>query len=138
VTPEPTPARPADALRGALRDGLITALKSRDSDALAALRTAIAAIDNAEAVRIPDAQPSAMQPPAMQPPAMSTHVAGASSGAGSTEAARRQLSSSEVHDILRDQIADHAREADRYDTLGQADAAHRLRGQARALEAYLR
>ena len=132
MTLESESSRPADALRATLRDSLITALKSRDSDALAALRTAIAAIDNAEAVRIPDAQP-----PAMQPPAMSTHVAGASSGAGSTEAARRQLSSSEVHDILRDQIADHAREADRYDTLGQADAAHRLRGQARALEAYL-
>ena len=127
MTLESESSRPADALRATLRDGLITALKSRDSDALAALRTAIAAIDNAEAVRIPDAQP----------PAMSTHVAGASSGAGSTEATRRQLSGSEVHDILRDQIADHAREADRYDTLGQADAAHRLRRQARALEAYL-
>jgi hypothetical protein len=103
-------------------------MKARDADALAALRTAIAAIDNAEAVAVPSTRA----------PVTSSHVAGARSGAGSTEAARQRLGSDESRDILRGQIAEHAREADRYDTLGQADAAERLRRQARTLEAYLR
>jgi hypothetical protein len=129
VTSEPAPgqAAAAEALRAALRHGLTTALKARDSDAMAALRTAIAAIDNAQAV------PAA----GLTPPAASAHVAGARSGVGSTEAARRQLSNSELRDILLDEITEHAREADRYDALGQAGAAQRLRRQARTLEAYL-
>jgi hypothetical protein len=129
VTPEPASgqAAGAQALRAALRAGLITALKARDADALAALRTAIAAIDNAQAVPAPGTKPSAT----------SAHVAGARSGPGSTEAARQQLSLSELRQILLGQIADHTREADRYDALGQADAAERLRRQARTLAAYL-
>ena len=117
----------AQALRAALRLGLTAALKARDRDALAALRTAIAAIDNAEAVPAPDAAL----------PATSAHIAGARSGLGSSEAARRELSASELRDILRGQIAEHISEAGRYDTLGQADAAERLRRQAHALTAYL-
>jgi uncharacterized protein len=38
---------------------------------------------------------------------------------------------------VRDQVTEYAREADRYDTLGQADAAGRLRRQAGMLAAYL-
>jgi len=117
----------AQALRAALRLGLTTAMKSRDRDALAAFRTAIAAIDNAEAVPAPDTAP----------PATSAHFAGASSGLGAAEAARRELSASELHGIVRDQISERTREADRYDALGQADAAGRLRRQAAALAAYL-
>lgn len=129
MTSEPAAgqAAGAEALRAALRHGLTTALKARDTDALAVLRTAIAAIDNAQAVPAPGPNP----------PATSTHVAGARSGAGSTEAARRQLGSSELRDILRGQITEHAREADRYDALGQAEAAERLRRQARTLAAYV-
>lgn len=128
MTPEPAPGQAdAQALRTALRHGLITALKARDTDALAALRTAIAAIDNAQAV-------SASAP---APAVASAHVAGACSGPGSTEAARRQLGRGELSDILRAQVAEHTREADRYDALGQAEAAERLRRQARTLTAYL-
>jgi uncharacterized protein YqeY len=135
VTSEPAPgqATAAEALRAALRHGLTTALKARDTDAMAALRTAIAAIDNAQAVPAAALNPLA----ALNPPAASAHVAAARRGVGSTEAARRQLSGSELRDILRDQIAEHDREADRYDALGQADAAQRLRRQARTLRAYL-
>ena len=117
----------AAVLRAALRQGLTTAMKARDSDARSALRTAIAAIDNAEAVAAPSTEA----------PVTSAHVAGTRSGAGSTEAARKQLGGNEVRDILRGQVAEHASEADRYDALGQADAAERLRRQARTLEAYL-
>ncbi|HXT91835.1 MAG TPA: hypothetical protein VN714_21585 [Trebonia sp.] len=121
------PADGAEALRTALRLGLTTAMKSRDRDALAALRTAIAAIDNAEAVPAPDAAPAAT----------SAHIAGARSGLGAAEAARRELSASELQDILRGQISEHTSEADRYDALGQADSAARLRRQADSLAPYL-
>ena len=130
MTPEPA-AGHADAakeLRAALRHGLTTALKARDTDALAALRTAIAAIDNAEAVPVPDTSA----------PTTNAHIAGSHSGLGAAEAARQQLSASELRDILAGQIAEHTREADRYDALGQADAAERLRRQAHTLTAYLR
>jgi uncharacterized protein len=110
-----------------MRRGLTSALKARDADALTALRTALAAIDNAQAV--PAAEPDMT--------AGSAHIAGAGSGPGSTEAARRRLGGGELRDILRDQIAEYAREADRYDALGRADAAERLRRQARALTGYV-
>jgi uncharacterized protein len=130
VTPEivPGPADDARALRAALRQGLTAALKARDPDALAALRTAIAAIDNAEAVPVPGRR---------LPPATSAHIAGARSGPGSTEAARQRLEAGELRDILRGQVAEYTSEADRYDALGQADAAQRLRRRARVLTACL-
>ena len=129
MTHEPASGRADDAqaLPAALRQDLTAALKARDTDAVAALRTAIAAIDNAQAV--PASSPS--------PAADSTHVAGTRSGAGSPEAPRRQLGSGELRDILRAQITEHTREADRYAALGQADAAERLRRQARTLMAHL-
>ena len=64
-------------------------------------------------------------------------IAGAHTGVGSTEAMRRQLDGSQLRDILRDQIVERTREADRYDALGQAEAAQRLRRQAAVLVAYL-
>ena len=129
MTPEPAPdqALSAHTLRAALRQGLTAALKARDTEALAALRTAIAAIDNAEAVPAAD----------MQAPLTSADIAGASSGVGSTEAIRQSLSVGQLRDIVSEQIAECAREADRYDALGQPDAAHRLRHRARILAAHL-
>jgi uncharacterized protein len=130
MTPEPPSARAtsAEALRAALRRGLTAALKARQPDAVAALRTAIAAIDNAEAVAAPDTSA----------PATSARIAGAHSGVGSAEAPRRRLDSGRVRSILRDQITEHTREADRYDALGRTDVARRLRDQARLLAQYLR
>ena len=117
----------AHALRAALRQGLTTAMKARDAEAMAALRIAIAAIDNAEAVEVSDTRP----------PATSAHVAGATRGAGSAEAARRRLDSAAVRGILRDQVDEQTREAGRRDELGQADAARRLRRRAEVIAAYL-
>jgi uncharacterized protein len=53
------------------------------------------------------------------------------------EAARRELSGGDIRAILHDQIAGYRHEADGYAALGQADAARRLRNQARLLAAYL-
>jgi hypothetical protein len=117
----------AQALRATLHNDLTTAVKARDTHAKAALRTAIAAIDNAEA----------LPAPGTNPPTISADIAGAGSGPGSTEAARRHLGASEVRKILRGLITEFTLEADRYDSLGQASAAEQLLRQARVLEAYL-
>jgi uncharacterized protein len=122
-----TEPAPDQALPAALRDGLTRALKARETEALSALRTAIAAIENAEAIATTDTQR----------PVTSADIAGASSGVGSTEAVRRSLSTGQLRDILAGQITEYAREADRYDALGQSDAAHRLRDRARILSAYV-
>jgi hypothetical protein len=120
-------ARERQALRAALRQGLTTAMKARDTEALAALRTAIAAIDNAEAIATTDTRL----------PVTSADIAGASSGVGSTEAVRQSLSSGQLRDIVREQITEYTHEADRYDALGEPDAARRLRHRARILAAHL-
>jgi hypothetical protein len=109
-----------------MRRDLTAALKAREPDAVAALRTAIAAIDNAEAVAAPDTSPAGA----------GGRIAGARDGVGSTEATRRTLGVDQVRAILRDQIDEATREADRYDALGQDGAAQRLRRQARVLAAY--
>ena len=127
------PAEPARdngprALRAAMRRDLVSAIKTRQPDAVAALRAAIAAIDNAEAVPAPEASRAAT----------SGHIVGARAGLGAAEAARRDLSDSDQRAILRDKITGYTAEADRYEALGQPDAAARLRTQARLLSAYLR
>jgi hypothetical protein len=103
-------------------------MKAREPDAVAALRTAIAAIDNAEAVPAPETSQATT----------SAHFAGARAGVGAGEADRLDLDDSQQRTILREQIAGYTIEADRYEALGQQDAAARLRGQARVLTAYLR
>lgn len=122
-----TPDTGPQALRDTLRRDLTRAMKAREPDAVSALRTAIAAIDNAEAVPAPDETLATT----------SGHIAGARAGIGAAEAARRNLSPSEQQAILRDQVSAYNAEADRYASLGQQDAATRLRTQARLLSAYL-
>ena len=114
-------------LRAILRRDLTAAMKCRDADAVTALRTAIAAIDNAQAVAAPEAAP----------PATSAHIAGARAGLGAAEAARPELTASELEAILRGQLAEYTREADGYAAHGQDAAAQRLRNQASLLSRYL-
>lgn len=116
-----------EEIRETLRKDLTAAMKARDSDVVAALRTAIAAVDNAQAVE------AAHRPET----ATSEHFAGAHVGLGVTEAERRHLDIDEIRDILRTQINERTAEADRYDALGQADAAARLRREADALRPYV-
>jgi hypothetical protein len=117
----------AETLRATLRRDLTAAMKARDTDAVAALRTAIAAIDNAEAVAAPEAAPAAT----------SAHIAGARAGLGAAEAARRQLTGDELRAMLHGLIAEYTGDADRYAAHGQDAAAQRLRNQASLLSRYL-
>ncbi len=114
-------------MRDRLRHDLTLALKARDSVAVAALRSAIAAIDNAEAVDADGVRPSTT----------SEHIAGATEGVGSSEVARRELGVSEVREILRTQVEERSLAAAEYEKLGREDAAARLRREASLLGAYL-
>jgi hypothetical protein len=116
-----------EALKGALRRDLTTALKERDRGTAAALRTALAALDNAEAVAAPTNGQAAAGP----------HIAGAGSGVGSTEAERRAVTGGQAREILQGLIAEQEGEARRYDALGQGTAAQRLRAQAGVLRKHL-
>lgn len=118
-----------DRLRARIRADLTAAMKSRDKIAVAAVRTALAAFDNAEAIPVP--------PPADGPPVTSEYVAGTGVGLGSTEAARRVLTLDDLHAVLRAQIDERTAEADTYRAHGQAEAADRLGREADVLRAYL-
>jgi uncharacterized protein YqeY len=124
---EARPMENAQVLRSRLRTDLTVAMKARQPEAVSALRTAIAAIDNAEAVAAPERQATAV----------GEHVAGAGVGVGSTEAVRRFLSTDELRALLQHQVTDRVAEADRYDAYGQSEAADRLRREAEVLGKYL-
>lgn len=126
----PSGHSPAQELRALLRTGLVAAMKARRPEAVSALRTAIAAIENAEAVDAPAG-------PADPAAAGSEHVAGARLGVGSTEAPRRVLSAEDLRDLLRAQVAERRTEAERCAAHGRHDAAGRLRAEADVLTAYL-
>ncbi|MGH3152986.1 MAG: hypothetical protein ACRDOB_19980 [Streptosporangiaceae bacterium] len=114
----------ADTTRQRLQLALRQALKARDPVATSALRSALAAIDNASAV------------PAGPPPgagAGSVHVAGAVSGLGASEAERRVLDAAEAEQIVRAEIAERRAAAQDYEARGHPDRAARLRREASIL-----
>jgi hypothetical protein len=110
-----------------LRADLVAALKAPQPEVVAALRTALAAFDNAEAVDVSRSTGAVA----------SGRIAGAQIGAGSTEAERRVLTIGEVRALLNGQIEDRIAAADLYDAKGQHGAAGRLRREADALSKYL-
>lgn len=121
----------ADDLPARLRAALAVALAARDLTSVAALRTALAAIANAEAV---PAGPSAARSPA-EPPAGNhgQHFAGSVGGLAGAEAERRQLTAAQVRQIVAAEITDREAAAAQYDEIGRADRARRLRLEAQAL-----
>lgn len=113
-------------MRTRLRHALTAALKARDRVAITALRSALAALDNAEAVSAADAGARTS----------SAHVAAAASGVGSTEARRRDLTTAEMRSIVEQEIRERVTAAEEYQRAGQAEAARRLRAEAAALTEY--
>ena len=116
------------ALGEKLRRALHDALRARDAIAVSALRSALAAIDNAGAVPVGPV-------PVMG--AGSEHFAGTAEGVGAGEAARRRLSDAEIAQIVRAEIADRQAAARAYAEAGQADRADRLLSEARVLTSAL-
>jgi arsenate reductase (glutaredoxin) len=105
-----------------LRKALAKALRRRDAIAVSALRSALSAIGNAEAVTAPAATSTT-----------STHIAGSAAGLGAAETRRRELSEAEVSRILQAEISERLAAARGYDASGHPDRAQGLRQEARVL-----
>lgn len=115
-------------MRDRLRAALKVAMKARDAAAVNALRTALAAVDNAEAVAGPTAATA---------PLVEGVIAGAAAGVGATEVARRELTEDEVTAIVAAEVDERRAAADDYRTAGQFGRAARLTAEADALAAHL-
>lgn len=113
-------------MRTTMRQDLTTALKARDRVAIAALRSALAAMDNAEAVHATDL-----------PATTSEHVAGAAVGLGAAEAERRHLTDADLRAVVAKEIEDRTTAAKTYADAGREDAAQQLRAEADVLARYL-
>jgi hypothetical protein len=121
-------AGPGADARARRRLALAAALRARDMLAVSALRSALAAIGNAEAV-----EPGVATPPGSGSP----HVAGSVAGLGAAEAERRRLSAAEIGQIVRAEAGERERAARDYERAGHADRAGRLRREAQVLLAVL-
>ena len=115
-------------LRTRLRADLKTAMKSRSAVEVSAIRSLLAALDDAEAVAPPATAP--ISAPGGE------HVAGAAVGVGSTEVDRRVLTPAEVELVVSGQIAERRAAAATFDAVAQPDAARRLRDEADVIERY--
>ena len=104
-------------------------MKGRDRVTVAALRSALAAIENAEAIEV--------AAPARQH-AGSEHVAGGVVGLGASEAQRRAVTDAEVVALVQGQVDERAHAARDYDRVGRPADAERLRAEADVLARYLR
>lgn len=113
------------SIRLRMRQALPEAMRARDKAAVSALRSTLAALDNAEAVPADEVEPrgSALE----QSPV----------GVGATEAARRELSEHLVVDVVRAEAAERLDVAARLTAPAHADRAARLRAEADVLLRFL-
>jgi uncharacterized protein len=116
-------------MRAELRRDLTDAMRRRDAVAVAALRTALAAIENAEAVHPGDDGP--LPEPGGSP------VAGGVVGLGAAEAPRRHLTAADQERIIRTEVRERLAAAADYERRGQHARAERLRAEAHVLGRYL-
>lgn len=116
---------PGTPLRERLRAALATAMRSGDARAVAALRSALGAIDNAESVEDtidPDAHGA---------------FAGSVAGLGAGDVPRRVLSEEEMASIVAAVILELRSAAEQYERLGENEAAARARSEAGVLASHL-
>ena len=136
--PDATEADATEDIRARMRRGLVAAMKARDQQAVAALRSTLARIDNAEAV-----DPEAVDPEAVDDgPALGTDqghpaVAGSVLGVGAAEVDRRVLTPEEMAAMVRDEVTEREVAADVLERVDRPDQAERLRAQAKLLTTYL-
>lgn len=116
-------------IRQALRDALPGAMKARDTPARNAIRSALAAIENAEAV--------SAEPAADGLVVTSEHVAGSAVGVGVAEAERRELDEDHTLEIVSAERDERLATAAEYRARGQHDRAAELEAEAAALDAFL-
>ena len=146
-------AEATEDIRARMRRGLVAAMKARDQQAVAALRSTLARIDNAEAVD-PEAVDAEGEDaelsnadgfddevidagPALYSSRRHPAVAGSVLGVGAAEVARRVLTPEEMAEIVHDEVEEREVAADVLERVGRPDQAERLRTQAKLLAAYL-
>ncbi|OCB09106.1 glutamyl-tRNA amidotransferase [Mycolicibacterium porcinum] len=117
---------PAQHWRDRLRESLLAARKSRDTVSVTAIRSALSAIDNAET-------PQADQTDTR----IGGAIAGAVSGVGSTEVARRVLSDAEIRSLIQAEVDERASAADQFDAAGHPKRAAGLRQEIATLRRLL-
>jgi uncharacterized protein YqeY len=127
----PPAAEPGGDVRERLRLALRAAMKARDTVAVSALRSVLAAIANAEAVPPAEASPADGSAPAVTG---NQYVAGSTAGLGATEAGRRELTGDEVAAIVRAEAAERRAACRHYRAAGQAGQAERLLREAQVIE----
>jgi uncharacterized protein len=115
-------------IRQRLQLALREAMRARDTIAVSAVRSALAAIDNAGAV------PPA---PAPAPGSGGPHFAGAAPGLGAGEAERRTLTEAQAEQLVRAEVTERQAAARDYDRTGHPHPAARLRREADVLTAAL-
>lgn len=118
-------AQDATPLPQSLRAALSTAIRGRDRTAVSALRSTIAAIENAEAVEVPPR------------PEGDAQFAGSATGVGAGEAQRRVLTTEQVARIVRAEIEERQGAAAEFTRLGREDRAAQLRAEAAVIQQVL-
>jgi uncharacterized protein YqeY len=115
-------------VRARLRTGLRESMRARDSAAVSAIRSALAALDNAEAVNVPEDVTVTTE---------GEHVVSAAMGVGAAEAQRAELTDADVTGILQREVDERRAAAREYADAGRADAAERLEAEVATLVRYL-
>jgi uncharacterized protein YqeY len=103
---------------------LTDAMRARDRDAVSALRSALAAVANAEAVPI-DTVPGAGA------------AESAAVGVGAADAPRRELGEDDVRSVLAAEVAEHDRAARHLAEVGRPDEGRRVAAQSEVLRRIL-
>jgi len=111
-------------LRERMASALTASMKARDRVAVAALRSALARVANAEAVPV-DTVPRAGA------------VEAAAVGVGAADAPRRELSEAEVRQVVEAEVAEHEGAAAHLTAVGRADDAARVATEAAVLRTLL-
>jgi uncharacterized protein YqeY len=111
-----------------MRAGLTVAMKARDMATVRAIRSALGAIDNAEAVD------ASVGVESFDP---DSTIAGAVAGAGSTEVRRRTLDDTEISALLQAEIDDRLAAAEEYGTAGADERADLLRSEADVIAGFI-
>ena len=123
---DPSSSQPApDAaatLKARLRDALKTAMRTRNALDIAVLRVIIAALDNAQAVPLPEGR---------------QRYVVREFGDGSAEAPRLRLAEEDVRNLLIQEVRDREDAAAQFEDLGRADRAAALRLEAAIVSRYL-
>ncbi|MDP3889937.1 hypothetical protein [Nocardioides sp.] len=116
------------ALQAQLKADLTRAMRAGERPTMSVLRTALAAIANAEAQAVPHTPASQMN---------STPIAGATAGLGSTDIPRRTLTDDEMREVIGAERSERLMVADTLHEAGRGADAQRLRDEASVLERYL-